>query len=606
MKASLLTISQWPRREFLKCQVDHIKAMLPSAASLVDKVEWVIVNASKVEESAFTAWCKEHLVVDGVEIRIVEPECESHDRTIGRMRQLGNDRCQGDIIVCVDDDDYYFPTRLSHAVRALQGKKEQIAACTRSLILDDDLGVVLQLSGIHARHGVHSTMAYTKKYARTHSYDVSKTFAEEASFTHGFTEPMVQLQGSDVFMQISHASNTFCKTKILLTAMIGNPEIGTVVGGETPETFLSKHSPRLLELVRDQPLPVARKITFYCGVFGIEWDPKSTSLGGSEQAVIYLARCFQARGYPVRVYGNFGFQQRVMDGVEYHHAHAFRCRAEYDVLILWRLYGMAVLASPNVSARALVVDLHDNIPQSYAMIENHAKKIHRVFCKSEFHQKILEMSTHAGKIPGVVVVPNGVRVDTFQRCAAPEKVRNHKHLVYASSYKRGLLPLLKHAWPILVHLETEAVLHVCYGMEDVSPQEEEFRQEMTVLLQQRGIVHHGRLGVEQVARLKSRCGFHLYYTATTAEIDCISIRESLVVGCIPVLSEVNVFGQRHGIHVKGLGFEKKGYVELARQLYQLLSAPQDTMDEVRRKLQESDTVMDWDTVAGRWLKALGV
>jgi len=580
--------------------------MLLSAASLVDEVEWVIVNASTVQESAFTAWCRDHLVIKGVKIRIIEPECESPDRTIGRMRQLGNDRCRGDLIVCIDDDDYYFPTRLSHAVKALKGKKEQIAACTRSLILDDDLGVVIQLRGIHGRHGVHSTMAYTKKYAKTHSYDVYKTFAEEASFTNNFSEPMVQLEGSDVFMQISHASNTFCKTKILLTVINGNQQVGAVIDGQTPEAFLSKHSPRLLELVREQPLPVPRKITFYCGVFSIEWDPKSLSLGGSEQAVVHLARCFQARGHPVRVYGNFAFQQRVVNGVEYHHAHSFRCRATYDVLILWRLSGMAILPSPNLSARAIVVDLHDNIPNAYQMIQTFSKKIHRVFCKSEYHEKMLEMNTTRGQVPGVVVVPNGVRVDTFRNAAAPDTERNHKHLIYASCYTRGLVPLLKHAWPIVKHLEPEAVLHVCYGMTPGDPNQEAFQNEVNTLLGQPGVVHHGRLTVEEVARLKSRCGFHLYYTATAAEIDCITIRESLVVGCIPVLSEVNVFGQRAGIHLHGLGFEKKGYVELARQLSKILSTPQETMDDMRRKLRESDTIVDWEGVAGRWIEALGV
>ena len=604
MKVSLLTISQWPRREFLACQVDHIKAMLPPAKKWVKELEWVIVNASKVEESAFTAWCHENLHVDKVEIRIIEPSCEAPDRTIGRMRQLGNESCRGDLIVCLDDDDYYFPTRLVHAVQSLKGRKEQIAACSRSLILDEDLGVVIQLHGIHERHGVHSTMAYTRKYARTHSYDLTKTFAEEASFTKNFSEPMVQLDGHQVFMQLSHASNTFCKTKILLSAMNGNAQVGSVLAGQAPESFLQQHSPRLLELVRSQPLPTPRKITFYCGLFSIEWDPKCKSLGGSEQAVVHLATCFQSKGFPVRVYGNFSFQKRVVEGVEYYHANAFRCRATYDTLILWRLSGMAILPSPSLYAKQLVVDLHDNVPDSYRLIDAFHQKIHGVFVKSSYHQHMLRShQTHPLQIH---VLPNGVRIDLFQKEAFPEEKRQHKHLVYASCYKRGLIPLLKHTWPILRHLDPEVHFHICYGMEGNNPEEEAFRQEMTLLMKQPGVHHHGRIPVQEVARLKSSCGFHLYYSPTTAEVDCISIRESLVVGCIPILSRVNVFGERHGVHVPDLGFEKKDYIQLARFLAQILSAPPESFQEMRGQLRSSNTLVDWETVAQQWLEALHI
>jgi hypothetical protein len=41
--------------------------------------------------------------------------------------------------------------------------------------------------------------------------------------------------------------------------------------------------------------------------------------------------------------------------------------------------------------------------------------------------------------------------------------------------------------------------------------------------------------------------FHIYITLTDAEIDCISIRESLVTGCIPIIYNHGVFEERDGI-----------------------------------------------------------
>jgi glycosyltransferase involved in cell wall biosynthesis len=39
--------------------------------------------------------------------------------TLGDNRNRGNQVVTGDIIVCMDDDDYYPPTRISHAVEEL-------------------------------------------------------------------------------------------------------------------------------------------------------------------------------------------------------------------------------------------------------------------------------------------------------------------------------------------------------------------------------------------------------------------------------------------------------------------------------------------------------
>ena len=603
MKISLLTVSQWPRREFLDCQVAHVKKMVATfTASLSSptEIEWVVVNASKTQtdQEAFGEWCVKTLKVPEVEFRLITPTKKS--RAIGSMRQLGNEECRGDIIVCIDDDDYYYPTRISHALKKLKKSKKDLAACTSTLLLDDDLGVIIRLRGMHDRHGVNSTMAYTRKYALTHTYDVSRTFAEESSFTKGFTEPMEQLDAEHVYMHISHFGNTFSKKKILLLAMNGYEEVGRVTP-EIPESFLSSHSPRLLEILRSDTVEPVAQITIYCGLFSIEWDPQCQSLGGSEQAVVYLARWFAKKGQSVRVYGLFPWKdsQRI-DGVDYVGADLFRCRTRYPVLILWRYSGMTILKSPHLKADKLLVDLHDHGIPSYKLLHEYRDSIHQVMCKSNFQVYLVKKGL-PGPLPSQCmfqVIPNGVRVQVFEN-ALGKVERERKHLIYASCYSRGLEPILKHTWPVLHRLEPDAVLHGCYGLETL--QDPTLKERIRGLLQQPGIVHHGRLDVGAVALLKAKCSFQLYYTPTLAEIDCISIRESLVVGCIPILSRVNVFAERHGFHVPNLGFEVKDYVKLAGVVRDLLNQ---NVEENREQLKTSVTVMDWEKTAEAWLEKI--
>ena len=54
---------------------------------------------------------------------------------------------------------------------------------------------------------------------------------------------------------------------------------------------------------------------------------------------------------------------------------------------------------------------------------------------------------------------------------------------------------------------------------------------MDKLLQQPGVTELGRHGVDEVVRAKCAAGFHLYFSKSEAETDCISIRESTVAGC---------------------------------------------------------------------------
>jgi hypothetical protein len=102
-----------------------------------------------------------------------------------------------------------------------------------------------------------------------------------------------------------------------------------------------------------------------------------------------------------------------------------------------------------------------------------------------------------------------------------------------------------------------------------------------------------------IIREKYLSTFHFYITNTEAEIDCISIRESLVTGCIPLLSNFGVFKERQGLH---FDFNNDKEIKMASiNIINLLKNPQ-KVNEFREKIKNDATIVNWDIIALEWSK----
>jgi hypothetical protein len=139
---------------------------------------------------------------------------------LGALRNRGNNACKGDITVCMDDDDYYFPERIEHAVKKLTSSSCKIAGCSAILIYDFVLNRTYKFRGFHANHSTNNAMAWKKEFIKNHQHDPEKEMAEEASFTKTFTEPMVQLESEKSVIICSHNGNTFNKRELLITGTL--------------------------------------------------------------------------------------------------------------------------------------------------------------------------------------------------------------------------------------------------------------------------------------------------------------------------------------------------------------------------------------------------
>jgi hypothetical protein len=118
-------------------------------------------------------------------------------------------------MVCFDDDDYYPPERVHHAVVKLTSStKFDICGSSEIHMFYTDNKTIYRIGPYHQNHATNGTMAYKKAYITNHKYDETVTHAEETSFLNKYTEPMLQLDPRKVMLVMCHTENTFDKKKL--------------------------------------------------------------------------------------------------------------------------------------------------------------------------------------------------------------------------------------------------------------------------------------------------------------------------------------------------------------------------------------------------------
>jgi len=135
---------------------------------------------------------------------------------IGAKRNILNKEARGDILVAMDDDDFYSPDRVAHVVmKFAQNPKVELAGSSEIYMYFTDDSSVYKLGPYNKNHATNGTMAWRKSYAIAHEYDETVTHAEEKSFLESYIHPMIQLDPFKVMLVISHSQNTFDKKKLL-------------------------------------------------------------------------------------------------------------------------------------------------------------------------------------------------------------------------------------------------------------------------------------------------------------------------------------------------------------------------------------------------------
>ena len=136
--------------------------------------------------------------------------------SLGRKRNVMHEKARGSIIVYMDDDDYYPPERVSHAVEMLQ--KNPAALCAGSsemYIFFKDTNQMVQFGPYGPNHATAGTFAFRKELLKEHQYNNDACLAEEREFLKGYTVPFIQLDSMKTILVFSHRHNTFDKRTLL-------------------------------------------------------------------------------------------------------------------------------------------------------------------------------------------------------------------------------------------------------------------------------------------------------------------------------------------------------------------------------------------------------
>ena len=153
--------------------------------------------------------------------------------TIGYKRNFLNEKAIGNIIVCMDDDDYYPPCRVSYSVNLLQKSKCLIAGCSHIYVYYICYDKILEYGPYNKNHAINSSMAYKKEYLINHKYNINDSKSEEKYFTNNFTEQMVQLDPNKTILQIAHFFNTIDKYKHVVNSIkITNYNLENIINDE--------------------------------------------------------------------------------------------------------------------------------------------------------------------------------------------------------------------------------------------------------------------------------------------------------------------------------------------------------------------------------------
>lgn len=171
-----------------------------------EKMEWIILDdGSDPVEDCFRA-------KDLPMLRYIrEPEKQN----IGRKRNRLNQEAKGEILIWMDDDDYYPPERVAHVVlKFKQHPSAELAGSSEIYMYYADIKKIYKLGPYNRNHATNGTMAVRRSYALSHTYDETVTHAEEKSFLESYKHPMIQLDPMKTMLVFSHSENTFNKIQM--------------------------------------------------------------------------------------------------------------------------------------------------------------------------------------------------------------------------------------------------------------------------------------------------------------------------------------------------------------------------------------------------------
>lgn len=294
-------------------------------------------------------------------------------------------------------------------------------------------------------------------------------------------------------------------------------------------------------------------ILIWTGPAWATWSPRQadeTGIGGSETAAVRMAEELAARGHDVTVASECGEHAGTYEDVRYVRQDLLWNTPDAVGTVDVAIVSRQAWALPRFKARLKVLWVHDvhfgeDSPQLRVMVD----EAHVVFALTQWHSDFLQQTYPWLNSSKIAVTRNAVDGSRFTK-----EVPKEKCAVYASSLDRGLDRLLD-LWPRVLSEVPDAELHVCYGfntwekmVEKGGAGREQIDQLKIKIAETKGVVYHGLIDQRTLADvyLKARV---LAYPTWFHETSCISAREAMAAGCVPVTTRLAALAEtvHHGV-----------------------------------------------------------
>jgi len=595
---SILTISKIDHDAvlyYISDQLDYLKILANSIVNQsYDNIkEWIIFdnNENTIDFKAKKLKFNNYIYDKNINFT-VEYLNVLNIKTIGGIKNYANTQAKGDIIIWTSIYDYQIPSRVNTIVDKLLKSDKYLAASYNIYFYNKYVKKSIDNIQIFS-----NTLGYKKEYCNNHYFgDLDDNYL--LKFTNNNFEPI----------EIILPENSVVNFNNMLIKKLLNNKYETLEK-ESVNYLIDPKIYKQIEEINTINFPseyLPYDIVYLVGANGIVWEPSDNKLGGSEQAVVNLSSEWANMGYNVIVYGNFN-KDYYFNNVLYTNWMNLDNKKKIKNIIIWRTQGILLLMNFNYFADNIIIDFHDNFSYTLAHLNRNDllkafEKVNKYALKSEYH--LLCFEEFLGRKldeSEYVIISNGLKIKEFKK--NENYIRDPYRFCYCSSYDRDLEYILENVWPYIYKAEPKAEFHVYYGMDYIF--DDNFKSKLTFLLGQPGVMDHGRQSMDMIIREKYLSTFHIYLSNSEAEIDCISVKESLITGCIPIISKFGVFYNRHGIQYNWHPFNKILCKRIAENIIKEMN-DFEYINSVRKQLMESSTIISWKTVAESWAQLFEV
>jgi glycosyltransferase involved in cell wall biosynthesis len=162
-------------------------------------------------------------------------------------------------------------------------------------------------------------------------------------------------------------------------------------------------------------------------------------------------------------------------------------------------------------------------------------------------------------------------------------------------------------WPDIKQAYPDAELSICYGWNlfnigaQNNPERQLWKKSVETMMLQPGIIHHGRVGKEELAKVRSSCGIWAYST-DFEEINCITALECASDGVVPVTMALAALKEtaKEGILIEGDIKDEKIQKIYLKELLSLMG-DKEKWNKLSLKCKKFANKYYWPTIANKWV-----